>query len=129
MEVANLVETSEADKKFQKELNAGTAAVALLSILDRADKPMYGYQIARHIETSVEDMPMTQGALYPVLRSLESSGLLESEVEPSVSGPPRRYYKITESGHETLKRWTGIWTQTKVFVDTILEGEQDDTKH
>ena len=124
-----MVETKEADKKFQKELNAGTAAVVLLSILDRADKAMYGYQIAKYIETSVEDMPMTQGALYPVLRSLESSSLLESEVEPSVSGPPRRYYKITESGHETLKRWTEIWSQTKVFVDTILEGEHDDTKY
>ncbi len=124
-----MVETNESDKKFQKELNAGTAALVLLSILDRADKPMYGYQIAKYIETSVEDMPMTQGALYPVLRSLESSSLLESEVEPSVSGPPRRYYKITESGHETLKRWTEIWSQTKVFVDTILEGEHDDTKY
>ena len=120
-----MVETNEADKKFQKELNAGTAAVVLLSILDKADKPMYGYQIAKHIETSVEDMPMTQGALYPVLRSLESSRLLESEVEPSVSGPPRRYYKITESGRETLKRWTEIWSQTKIFVDTILEGVHD----
>ena len=127
--MVNLVETNETDKNFQKELNAGTAAVVLLSILDRADKPMYGYQIAKHIETSVEDMPMTQGALYPVLRSLESSGLLESEVEPSVSGPPRRYYKITESGHETLERWIEIWSQTKIFVDTILEGEHDDTKY
>ena len=124
-----MVETNEADKKFQKELNAGTAAVVLLSILDRADKPMYGYQIAKYIETSVNDMPMTQGALYPVLRSLESSSLLESEVEPSVSGPPRRYYKITKSGRETLKRWTEIWYQTKIFVDTILEGEQNDTKY
>jgi len=124
-----LVETNEADKKFQKELNAGTAAVVLLSILDRADKPMYGYQIAKYIETSVNDMPMTQGALYPVLRSLESNSLLESEVEPSVSGPPRRYYKITKSGRETLKGWTEIWSQTKVFVDTILEGEHNDTKY
>jgi len=129
VEVANLVETNEADKKFQKELNTGTAAVVLLSILDRKDKPMYGYQIAKYIETSVNDMPMTQGALYPVLRSLESNSLLESEVEPSVSGPPRRYYKITKSGRETLKRWTEIWYQTKVFVDTILEGEHNDTKY
>ncbi len=124
-----MIDTNEADKKFQKELNAGTAAIALLSILGRAEKPMYGYQIAKHIETAVEDMPMTQGALYPVLRSLESSALLASEVEPSVSGPPRRYYKITESGRETLKRWTEIWSQTKVFVNTIMEGEHDDTKH
>ena len=124
-----MVEINEADKKFQKELNAGTSAVVLLSILDRAAEPMYGYQIARHIETSIEDMPMTQGALYPILRSLEGSGLLESEVEPSISGPPRRYYKITEPGRETLKRWTEIWSQTKIFVDTIMEGRYDDTKY
>ena len=124
-----MVEINEADRKFQKELNAGTSAVVLLSILDRATNPMYGYQIARHIETSVEDMPMTQGALYPILRSLEGSGLLESEVEPSISGPPRRYYKITEPGHETLKRWAEIWSQTKIFVDTILEGGYDDKKY
>ena len=124
-----MVEINEADRKFQKELNAGTSAVVLLSILDRAAKAMYGYQIARHIETSIENMPMTQGALYPILRSLEGSGLLESEVEPSISGPPRRYYKITESGHETLRRWTEIWFQTKIFVDTIMEGGYDDTKY
>ncbi len=124
-----MVDTNDADKKFQKELNAGTAAIVLLSILEGAEKPMYGYQIAKHIETSVEDMPMTQGALYPVLRSLESSDLLESKVEPSISGPPRRYYEITESGRETLKRWTEIWSRTKVFVNTILKGERDDTKH
>ena len=124
-----MVEINEADRKFQKELNAGTSAVVLLSILDRATNPMYGYQIARHIETSVEDMPMTQGALYPILRSLEGNGLLESEVEPSISGPPRRYYKITEPGQETLKRWTEIWSQTKIFVDTIMEGGYDDKKY
>ena len=124
-----MVETNEADKKFQKELNAGTSAIVLLSILNRAAKPMYGYQIAKHIEAFIETMPMTHGALYPILRSLESSGLLESEVAPSVSGPPRRYYKITGAGHETLKRWTDIWSQIKVFVDVILKGENDNTEY
>ena len=121
-------EVNEAVKKFQKELNGGTSSLVLLSVQSKAESPMYGYQIAKYIETSVNDMPMTQGALYPVLRSLENSSLLESEVEPSVSGPPRRYYKITKAGRGTLKRWTEIWSQTKVFVDTILEGEHDDAK-
>lgn len=120
-----MVETNEADKKFQKELNAGTAAVVLLSILDRAAKPMYGYQIAKLIEANVKDIPiMKQGALYPVLRSLESSGMLQSEVEPSVSGPPRRYYRITETGRETLERWREIWDQTKALVDNVMHGEK-----
>jgi PadR family transcriptional regulator PadR len=60
--------------------------------------------------------------LYPVLRSLEENGLLESTVEPSVSGPPRRYYKITTDGRSALTDWLEIWKQTKKFVDAILKG-------
>ena len=118
--------TTDANKKFQKELNSGTAALVLLSILSHADEPMYGYRIAKFMEVDDENIPMMkQGALYPVLRSLEGSGLLESHVDPSVSGPPRRYYKITESGLETLKSWNKIWNQTKSFVDGILKGKTD----
>jgi PadR family transcriptional regulator PadR len=122
-ELAALSSTSEETKKFQKELNAGTTALVLLGVLARASAPMYGYQIARLIEASAGGVPlMKQGALYPVLRSLESSGLLESEVEPSVSGPPRRYYRITEAGRKTLERWREVWDQTKALVDGVMDG-------
>jgi PadR family transcriptional regulator PadR len=117
---------TDANKKFQKELNSGIAALVLLGVLGRAKDQMYGYQIAKYIETHDEKIPMMkQGAFYPVLRSLESSGLLESFVNPSVSGPPRRYYNITESGRETLKSWMKIWDHTKAFVDRILKEETD----
>ena len=103
-------------------MNAGVAALALLSVLNRANGAMYGYQIARLIEKGNEGMPMIkQGTLYPVLRSLENNGLLESEVEPSVSGPPRRYYKITESGRSAFERWTAIWNSTQQFMNTHLK--------
>lgn len=116
----------DANKKFQKELNSGTAALVLLSVLARAAEPMYGYQIAKIIETDKKKAPMMkQGALYPVLRSLESSGLLESHVDPSVSGPPRRYYKITKPGNEALQNWIAIWDQTKAFVDNFLKGRKN----
>ena len=114
---------NEETKKFQKELNSGTTALVLLGVLEQTSKPMYGYQIAKLIEANVKDTPiMKLGALYPVLRSLESSGLLESEVEPSVSGPPRRYYRITETGRETLGMWYEIWNQTKALVDNVMHG-------
>ena len=117
---------SEAIRKFQKELNGGTAALVLLGVLDKASGPMYGYQIAKIVEARTGDVDIgKQGALYPVLRSLESTGLLESEVEPSVSGPPRRYYKITDSGRKALVKWVEIWHQTGSFVDAILKGGND----
>jgi PadR family transcriptional regulator PadR len=122
-----LVDITEAIKKFQKELNGGTASIVLLGVLGKAKAPMYGYQIAKLIETHSEDIDiMKQGALYPVLRSLESAGLLSSEVEPSVSGPPRRYYKITELGRHALVKWVEIWGQTQELVVAALKGEDDD---
>lgn len=119
-----MVEENLPTKKFQKEMNSGTASLVLLSVLAQAKEPMYGYQIAKYLDDNRQDAPaMKQGALYPVLRSLEKNGLLSSKVEPSVSGPPRRYYTIADEGRETLTLWVEIWTQMKNFVDNILEGE------
>lgn len=112
-----------ANKKFKKELNAGTVALVLLGVLSQAREPLYGYQIAKQIEGSGEDVSMMkQGSLYPVLRSLERSGLLTSLVEPSASGPPRRYYNITKPGRATLSHWADIWQHNKSFVDAVLKG-------
>jgi PadR family transcriptional regulator PadR len=118
-----MVDNSLATKKFQKEMNAGTSSLVLLNVLSRSKEPMYGYQIAKLLEESGPGFPMMkQGTLYPVLRSLEENSLLSSMVEPSVSGPPRRYYKITDEGRAALKEWLEIWKQTKKFVDAILKG-------
>ena len=120
-------ELNEVTKKFQKELNAGTSSLILLRVLDAASGPMYGYQIAKLIEAQSKDVDiMKQGALYPVLRSLEAEGLLTSRVEPSVSAPPRRYYTITDAGREALAKWREIWTQTRDLVDAVFTGGNND---
>ena len=122
-----MVEEKVITKKFQKEINAGIASLVLLNVMGQAKEPMYGYQVAKLLEHKSQDIPMMkQGALYPVLRSLEKSGLLDSEVEPSVSGPPRRYYIITDVGREALTLWGQIWEQTKSYVDKMLNGDKHD---
>ena len=115
------------DKKFQKELHAGIAALVLLNILKGAEQAMYGYQIASLVGEDEQGEPLIkQGTLYPVLHSLEDNGLLNSEVEPSVTGPPRRYYKITQAGRDALIRWAKTWLRTRNFVDSMLAGAKDD---
>jgi len=118
-----MVDSPTLTKKFQKELNSGIASLVLLSVLENSAEPMYGYQIAKLLDDySGEASFMKQGALYPVLRQMESTGLLESKVEPSVSGPPRKYYEITSEGKETLVVWQGVWKQMKSFVDKAIKG-------
>jgi PadR family transcriptional regulator PadR len=113
-------------RKFQKELNAGTVSLVLLAILDRSAEPLYGYQIAKSIEGAwQEGTPVKQGTLYPVLRSMEELGLLASRVEPSVSGPPRKYYTITDRGRAVLTDYKAAWSRTRDFVEATLEGRND----
>lgn len=118
-----MIDISTPTKKFQKEMNAGIASLVLLSVLEKSKEPMYGYQIAKLLEEYSGDASfMKQGALYPVLHSLENHGLLASSVEPSISGPPRRYYEITTEGREALVTWQGVWKQMKSFVDRAIKG-------
>lgn len=110
-------------RKFQKELAAGSVALVLLAVLGRSDRPLYGYEIAKRLERDGESpVAGKQSALYPVLRNLHAAGLLHSHVEPSVAGPPRRYYQATALGRAVLTEWTQAWRATRAFVDDALAG-------
>ena len=113
-------------RKFQKELSAGTVSLALLAVLAATGEPMYGYQIAKTLERFGEGvLSGKQSALYPVLRNLQAAGLLDSFVEPSDAGPPRRYYRITPAGGGALRDWAAAWRATRDSVDSVLEGNRE----
>lgn len=118
-----MTESELQERKFQKELHAGITSLILLAVLEKTDEPMYGYQIAKILGGELAESNVKQGVLYPALRSLEGSGLLSSLVEPSVSGPPRRYYQITDAGRESLAAWKTIWLNTREYVDGILQAK------
>jgi len=120
-------DTSERERlsqKFQRELNAGLVGLVLLAVLNQADEDLYGYQIAKRLQQLADgSSPVKQGALYPVLRQLSANGLLASRIVPSYSGPPRRYYRITDRGRRTLAEWRDIWHATRDFVDEFTESK------
>ena len=110
-------------RKFQKELNAGLVALVLLAILDASSEEMYGYEIAKRLQRANQgDALFKEGTVYPVLRALSADGFLRSRIQASDAGPPRRYYRITREGRALLAEWSGIWTQTRDFVDRFLAG-------
>jgi PadR family transcriptional regulator PadR len=111
------------DPKFEKDLFTGLIALILLAICANSKEPLYGYQIARRMEGDDPSGPkLKQGTIYPVLRSLEKQGFLKSQIKASGSGPPRKYYHITEKGRKNLDQWERTWRRTRLFVDGILEG-------
>lgn len=115
---------SEILGKFQKDLNSGLVALVLLAVLHGSQEDLYGYEIAKRLQRANEGEALfKEGTVYPVLRSLAAAGLLTSRIVPSYSGPPRRYYRITDEGRAVLRQWSGMWRQTRGFVDRFIEGK------
>ena len=112
-------------RKFQKDLNGGLVGLVLLAVLNQSSEDLYGYEIAKRLASANEGVSIfKEGTIYPVLRALSAGNLLTSRIVPSYSGPPRRYYRITDQGRSVLAEWTAIWAGTRNFVDRFIDKGQ-----
>lgn len=101
------------------ELRRGTL---ILLVLNQLQKPMYGYHLVKELQE--HGISIEANTLYPLMRRLESQGLLKSEWETSES-KPRKYYGITEDGRIVLQRAKENWRSFSKDVNRLLEaGEQ-----
>lgn len=94
---------SDAFGKLELELRRGVVVLATLSQL-RA--PRYGYELRQAL--AEKGMAIEEGTLYPLLRRLETQGLLHSEWRTE-DGPPRRYYSLNANGRKLLSKLTDSW--------------------
>lgn len=101
--------------KLEMELRRGVVVLATLSQL-RA--PRYGYELRQTL--AERGMPIEEGTLYPLLRRLETQGLLKSEWRIE-QGPPRRYYSLNADGRKLLKKLTDAWLGMNEAMNRLLE--------
>jgi PadR family transcriptional regulator PadR len=96
----------------------GTLPTLILEALAR--EPNHGYRIAQRIKQRSEGvLDFKEGTLYPALHKLENEGMVES-YEGIEKGRPRRYYRITKSGHKALTRDRVEWRELSRAMTTIL---------
>jgi PadR family transcriptional regulator PadR len=62
--------------------------------------------------------------MYPLLSRLRRTGRIASTWRESPNGPPRRYYKVTPSGHLALTNFRNEWVAFRSGVDRIMGTEQ-----
>lgn len=110
-------EDRELLESLQLELRRGTL---VLSVLSQMKDPKYGYALVQSLlEKGITIDPNT---LYPLLRRLESQGLLESEWETGGS-KPRKYYKRTEHGAKIYSELLGEWNRMTQAMEKLTGGE------
>ena len=102
-------------ESLQIQLKKGVLEMCVLALLSRGDN--YAYDIASRM---AEAVGMGEGTIYPLMRRMQNDGLVTTYLQESGSGPPRKYYKITKTGAETLKQQVSDWVAFEQAVKKIL---------
>ena len=104
------------------QLKRGVLEVCALAVLRRSDS--YGYQLVRDVS---EWIPISESTLYPILKRLESGGLVKVySVEHN--GRLRKYYRITEAGVKRIQDFIAEWKEL-MAVYRAIESEMEGMNH
>lgn len=98
------------------QLTAPLLDACVLGVVEKED--VYGYTLTQRVMDVVD---ISESTLYPVLRRLQKSGLLETYDLP-YQGRNRRYYRITTAGRQQLYFFRNEWQDYKERIDSLLGG-------
>jgi PadR family transcriptional regulator len=110
-------QTPDAAEKWEIQLRKGSLELAILAAL--WEGPLYGLEILRNLESG-SDLVVVEGTVYPLLTRLRSLGLLSSEWVESDSGHPRKYYRLTEPGHQRALAMARLWNRFSASMSNLL---------
>lgn len=101
-------------------MRKGVLEFCILSVL--ADGDAYPSEIIERLKEA--KLLVVEGTLYPLLTRLKNDGVLSYRWEESNSGPPRKYYKLTEVGEGFLKELEKTWDE---LVDSVKKATHKNT--
>lgn len=105
----------------QVQMRKGILEFCILHIISRGE--VYASDMLEEL-TSAKIM-VVEGTLYPLLTRLRKAGLVDYRWEESTSGPPRKYYRLTEEGQDFLEELRNTWQE---LVDSTNKITNQDSK-
>ena len=99
-------------EKTKGQMRKGVLEYCILALISRQE--VYASDIITHLKDA--QLIVVEGTLYPLLTRLKNDNLLSYRWEESKSGPPRKYYNITQEGMNFLSELNEAWLE---LVDSI----------
>ena len=99
------------------QLRRGALPHCVLAAL--ATEERYGFELV-HVLTDTYDLATSEGTIYPLLSRLRRDGLVETTWRESETGPPRRYYRLTDLGERRLAGFQEDWKRFRDAVDDLV---------
>ena len=104
----------------QVQMRKGILEYCILHIIARGE--VYASDMLDELTNA--RMIVVEGTLYPLLTRLKNAGLVEYKWVESKSGPPRKYYKLTDLGTRFLKGLTDTWEELVHSTDMITNASK-----
>jgi PadR family transcriptional regulator PadR len=98
------------------QLRKGVLELCVLNAL--GENRLYGYEIVTRL-SAIDGLVISEGTIYPILSRFKRDALVETTIEESQEGPPRKYYRLTRSGRQLLDAMNGSWKTLKRGVDGL----------
>jgi len=100
------------------QMRKGVLELITLSIISK--KEAYPSDIIKELKAA--ELIVVEGTMYPLLNRLKNAGLLNYSWKESTSGPPRKYFQITEDGNTFLEELTKTWDKLEnAFKSTTIK--------
>lgn len=104
-------------------MRKGVLEFCILSVLSNGDA--YPTEIIERMKAA--KLVVVEGTLYPLLTRLKNMGLLSYRWEESTSGPPRKYYRLTETGQQFLHELESTWDELVNSVAQVTKNDSSTT--
>jgi PadR family transcriptional regulator PadR len=102
-------------ENVKSQMRKGYLEYCIILIISK--KPAYVSDIINELKEA--RMIVVEGTLYPLLSRLKNNGILSYQWQESVSGPPRKYYELTEAGQAFLAELESGWEELKQAVEHL----------
>lgn len=104
------------------DLIRGHTETIILALLQRGES--YGYRINKAIRTATDgEYELKEATLYTAFRRLEDAGYIRSYWGNEESGARRRYYAITDAGHDAYRQSLAEWRRANTLINRLVTGE------
>lgn len=103
------------------QMRKGVLEFCILSIIKLEEA--YPSDIINTMKAS--NLPILEGTLYPLLTRLKNAGFLDYRWVESNSGPPRKYFSLTEKGAAFYKELENTWQELAGAVETITANKNN----
>ena len=104
-------------ENLETQLRRGVLEYCVLGLLE--ERAHYGHELVQRLKQA-DGLLTSEGTIYPLLARLRRDAQVITEWQESASGPPRRYYLLTDRGRRGLGEFRVAWRRFRSAVESVI---------